>query len=274
MSCDASRFDHDPSGRARWSVDEWQSIIKDLYGWAQELPAVRTERPMWYLERYGNSSPVGVFLPNPSPDEASRVARVNRLAEFATRCWKLYDPSLGRSLKAMAEAHGLTVRVAKRGAIVTGLYEAWIESDGQHPLILKKGREWRRPVELPLRTLWSWLVKRAIHHAEASLQGYVSHNPHALPLDSGRVPDNRRAFNTPSDLSPDPLEALIAAESAADRDARFEALLDRAPPREKELLQLLKERALTNDEAATLMGIEASTVGVFKHRLRRRAREL
>jgi DNA-binding CsgD family transcriptional regulator len=271
------RDDRATPGRALWTVPEQQSIARDLREWALELPAVRVEHPRWYLERYSNSrpDPVGVFPLNPSPDDSARAARMNRLAEVGTRAWRLYDPSLRRALRAMAEVHGLAVATAKRDALLSGLYEAWIECDNEQLLTLKKGREWRRPVELPMAAFWAWLVKRAIHYAEKALRAGLREDAKAVGLDtSGRVPGAGATRTQLSASQASPLDALIAAESAADRDARLVTLLNEATLRERELLRLLTDRHLTDDQTANLMGIAPSTVRVMKHRLRQRAAQL
>jgi DNA-binding CsgD family transcriptional regulator len=78
---------------------------------------------------------------------------------------------------------------------------------------------------------------------------------------------------------PDPLEALLDQERHRESAARLAAVLERATPRQREIVALLaagarESRSVSEAQIARALGLAESTVRVQLHRLRARAKGL
>ncbi len=148
----------------------------------------------------------------------------------------------------------------------------------QEPQRIRFGREYlvgddgqpvmMAPMHLPMPWFWRWLRKETINAMEADLL----ERPYLAESEGEEVSDI-----DPEQLAteaPDPEEALLLAEVAAERERILTSLVERCTPAERRLLAALLDGAPSLAEAARTLGILPATARVQHSNIRRKARDL
>lgn len=240
---------------------------------AAMLRAAAVRRPAWAAIQPGTLLGDLLLIAAPRADNRARLAALDRIV--ARIPWQPRSPQLWRSLARQAALAGQDIETIKRQEMRAAVFLVMGERSrpqrhrfGRHWLTDSHGRQQAvAPERLPLPLFWRWFQDEARKAAEASVTGQE------YPLTSSPMLLDYPSLDAYSSSDLDPLEALIDEERRAETAARWEALLARATPGQRKLLQALAEtESPTLSDAARRLDLAPSTARVHWKRLLDRIR--
>lgn len=276
-----------PSFLARVAIP-WVRAPSSLWVPADTRPGVEPDVPISPATSPDVDLPLGDLqvLGSPGGDDAASLAALERVVRRIS--WIPRDPRVRRALAARAAADGRGREAARTAELRAAVYLVLAERG--RPQAHRFGHRWPTdrdgrsieivPERLPSALFWRWFVDEVRKAAEASVLGLsypTSRSESALS-----ATDRRAAFEE-SDLDrypgtvPDPLFVLLDREHRGEIAQRWQGVLDRATPGQRELLRaLVAEReqspTATLADAARRVNLAPSTARVHWKRLLQRLR--